>query len=107
MARVPPKPKMLASCPPDARDGEAALGEALAALFAHDEDERLREEAAVARAVAATTLMASPELTPWTALPNTLAARKPLKRSSCSGPTTCLTEISAETGTMLPLLART
>ena len=49
--------------------------------------------------------MASPELTPGTLSPMILAATKPLKRSTCSGPTTDLTVLTAARGIMALLLA--
>ena len=42
--------------------------------------------------------MASPDETPGLPPPRIFAARKPLKRSSCSGPTTLLVRISALRG---------
>jgi len=42
--------------------------------------------------------MASPELMPGLLSPMTLAATKPLKRSTCSGPTTRLTVLIADSG---------
>ena len=59
----------------------------------------------VALATCSTILIASPELMPGLESPITLAAMKPLKRSTCSGPTTFFTRLTAESGIIAPLLA--
>jgi len=51
--------------------------------------------------------MASPELTPGAPPANTLAERSPLKRSSCSAPTILFTVLTADRGTIAPVLERT
>ena len=55
-------------------------------------------------ATSSTAAIASPELTPRVPEPTRRAAMKPLKRSSCSGPTTSLTCISAFSGIIWPLV---
>ncbi len=62
---------------------------------------------AVACATSSTVAIAWPELTPGAPLPMTLAARKPLKRSSWSGPVVLRTVMSALTGIMSPSAERT
>ena len=59
------------------------------------------------RDTSSTAVIACPELKPGALLPMTFAARKPLKRSSWSGPVVLLTEISALTGIMSPAAERT
>ena len=56
-------------------------------------------------ATSSTALIASPEDTPGLPLPSTRAATKPLKRSSCSGPTTFETWISDLSGIISRVVA--